>query len=167
MKGWSVFPKKKQRGRRKLWETRCKRGPKWRATRNHAICSKHFIDWCQGPSPNHPDPELFAYNQWGRNKYTRKSVYKRQSQSSVGIDTPHSGAPDSCSHSTPTRDDGGLQRQSSETSSDRIGLLAVPSTIPKVDYYASINQEVQDYIQVEVESGNQDSSSVTGTLFAI
>ena len=51
VEGWTVFPKKKDAKRRRLWETRCKRGPHWRATKDHAICSKHFIDWCQGPSP--------------------------------------------------------------------------------------------------------------------
>lgn len=64
VEGWKVFPRKKDAARRRLWERRCKRGPKWRATKDHAICSKHFIDWCQGPSPSHPDPELFGYNNW-------------------------------------------------------------------------------------------------------
>ncbi|KAK3895491.1 hypothetical protein Pcinc_000832 [Petrolisthes cinctipes] len=44
----------------------------------HAICSRHFIDWCQGPSPSHPDPELFAYNNWEKRQYIRRSIYKRQ-----------------------------------------------------------------------------------------
>lgn len=76
--GWVKFPKRTDGIRKSLWETRCKRGPKWKATNNHAICSRHFIDWCQGPSPSHPNPELFAYNNWGKKEYVRRSIYKRQ-----------------------------------------------------------------------------------------
>ncbi|MPC90452.1 hypothetical protein E2C01_085440 [Portunus trituberculatus] len=65
--GWSVFPsRKKHPTRRKLWETRCKRGAEWRATQYHAICSKHFVDWHQELSCQYADPELFAYNDWGQ-----------------------------------------------------------------------------------------------------
>ena len=46
VKGWVRFPSvKKEPMRRKLWEERCKRGPGWRATRYHAVCSKHFRKW--------------------------------------------------------------------------------------------------------------------------
>ncbi|KAK3862412.1 hypothetical protein Pcinc_031726 [Petrolisthes cinctipes] len=50
----------------------------WKNTRNHAICSRHFVDWNQGPTQAHPDPELFGYNNWGKNQYIRRSIYKRQ-----------------------------------------------------------------------------------------
>lgn len=81
VKGWTVFPRKKDAARRRLWETRCKRGPTWRATKDHAICSKHFIDWCKGPSASHPDPELFAYNRWGAGRNLLDVVYIRNGQS--------------------------------------------------------------------------------------
>lgn len=69
VKGWARFPsKKKDHKRRRLWETRCRRGTEWRATRNHAVCSLHFIAWeNMQPSPKHPDPVLFLYNGWGKN----------------------------------------------------------------------------------------------------
>ena len=39
----------------------------WKATDDRAICSLHFVEWNNGPSAEHPDPILFAYNGWGRN----------------------------------------------------------------------------------------------------
>jgi len=146
VKGWCVFPRKKDPVRRKLWETTWKRGPRWRATKDHAICFKHFINWCQGPSPSHPDPELFAYNQWGKNKYSRKSIYKRESKCSGGISAPNLDPPDSCSQATTSQD---VQHCNS----------------PEVEYYASLDQEVQECIEVEVTSKTQDSSVLTGMLF--
>ena len=74
VKGWAPFPSlKKEPARRKLWETRCKRGAGWKATKHLRICSKHFKEW-QGnrPSPAHPDPECFAYNNWGKGATLRK-----------------------------------------------------------------------------------------------
>ena len=45
-KGWVRFPSlKKERLRRKWWESRCMRGPGWRASRYHVICFKHFMEW--------------------------------------------------------------------------------------------------------------------------
>jgi len=130
VKGWTVFPRKKDAARRRLWETRCKRGPQWRATKDHAICSKHFIDWCQGPSPSHPDPELFAYNQWTATRTTKRSTRAERR------------------HSKPT----------SETTE-----TTIPSVL-KADYYVDPEQEVQVDIQVEVESSNQESASVTAGM---
>ena len=68
VEGWAKFPSaKKEAKRKKLWENKCRRGEGWRATRFHAVCSRHFIDWtANGPSPSHPNPELFAYNDWGK-----------------------------------------------------------------------------------------------------
>lgn len=69
VKGWARFPfKKKDAKRRRLWEKRCRRGDEWRATKNNAICSRHFLSWEKNhPSPQHPDPVLFLYNGWGKN----------------------------------------------------------------------------------------------------
>ena len=74
VKGWVRFPSiKKEPQRRKLWETRCKRGHSWRATTYHAICYKHFTGWRDGkPSQEHPNPECFAYNDWGNLPKQRK-----------------------------------------------------------------------------------------------
>ncbi|KAG0714207.1 hypothetical protein GWK47_014565 [Chionoecetes opilio] len=79
VKGWVKFPSaKKEPQRRKLWEDRCRRSHGsggWKATRFHAICSRHFINWIgNGPSSSHPDPKQFAYNDWGK-----KLSYKRPS----------------------------------------------------------------------------------------
>jgi len=132
VKGWIVFPKKKDAARRRLWETRCKRGPKWKATKDHAICSKHFIDWCQGPSALHPDPELFVYNQWGASRNTRRSICE-----------------------------GGVQRSAPKSdslplSSDKESL---PPNVQKTDYCMDIEGEVQVDVQVEVKSN--ESTSIT------
>ncbi|KAG0718716.1 hypothetical protein GWK47_051928 [Chionoecetes opilio] len=77
VQGWARFPHvRKEATRRRVWEARCRRPLGWKATRNHAICSLHFIDWGEnGPSLTHPDPVLFAYNKWGKNCFghiTRK-----------------------------------------------------------------------------------------------
>lgn len=74
VKGWARFPScKKDEKRRRLWEKRCRRLEGWKATRNHAICSKHFIEWGEnGPSPDYPDPLLFEYNGWGKNCFANK-----------------------------------------------------------------------------------------------
>ena len=70
VRGWAKFPSvKKEAKRRKLWEKRCRRGAAWRASRFHAVCSRHFIYWTgNGPSSSHPNPELFAYNDWGKKR---------------------------------------------------------------------------------------------------
>ena len=72
--GWATFPsRKKEPTRRKLWESRCKRGASWKATKHLRICSKHFKEWQgNGPSQAHPDPECFAYNNWGEGATPRK-----------------------------------------------------------------------------------------------
>lgn len=146
VKGWCVFPRKKDSTRRKLWETRCKRGPNWRATKYHAICSKHFTDWGQGPSPSHPDPELFAYNRWGKKKSPRKSVYKASSNCNGITERPCStSATDSSSLSSSSDDE-------------------PPIPLPKVDFCTSSEMQVQDYIEVEVKSGIQELSSLTGII---
>ena len=68
VKGFARFPSAKTESkRRKLWEERCRRAGGWKATANHAICSLHFVEWNNGPSAEHPDPVLFAYNGWGTN----------------------------------------------------------------------------------------------------
>lgn len=68
VKGWIRFPPLKDARRRQLWEKRCMRGAEWRATKYHAICSRHFFAWENNkPSPKHPDPVLFQYNGWGKN----------------------------------------------------------------------------------------------------
>lgn len=165
VKGWSVFPRKKDPARRRLWETRCKRGPTWKATKHHAICSKHFINWCQGPSPSHPDPELFAYNQWGANKYSRVSAYKRKSKCTGDItEEPSSScaADSSCPPlSTSNQDEPSSSGATSTSSPSSSHEVASSFSFPCGDYYyASLNQEVQDH--VEVETMNQESSLFTG-----
>lgn len=66
--GWAPFPcREKQPWRRKVWETRCRRGFNWKATDSSRICSKHFREWTRkGPSQDHPDPVCFTYNDWGK-----------------------------------------------------------------------------------------------------
>lgn len=77
--------KKKVSARRRLWEYKFKTGPKWKATKYHAICSKHFISWCNGPSPSHLDPELFGYNQWKTSKGSKASVGERRAQPNARV----------------------------------------------------------------------------------
>lgn len=68
VKGYVKFPSAtKEPERRKLWEARCRRGEGWKATKNHVICSLHFIGWLgKKPSPHNPDPVIFEYNGWGK-----------------------------------------------------------------------------------------------------
>lgn len=149
VQGWCVFPRKKDPARRRLWETRCKRGPTWKATKHHAICSKHFVNWCQGPSPSHPDPELFAYNQWGANKYSRVSAYKRKSKCTGNISNEPSSSCAADSSCPPTQSTSNQDEPSSSFS------------FPQGNYYyASLDQEVQHH--VEVASMNHESSLITG-----
>lgn len=138
VKGWTVFPKKKDARRRRLWETRCKRGLNWRATKDHAICSKHFIDWCQGPSPLHPDPELFAYNQWGASRNTTRNT--RSSRNTARNIREGHCAPKS---------------NSLPLSSDK---EIVPPNVQKADCCLTIDEDVQVDMQV---IKNNESTSVT------
>lgn len=64
VQGWARFPlPKKEPERLKIYEERCRRKAGWRATRNMAICSLHFIAWgANRPLQEHPNPELLAYN---------------------------------------------------------------------------------------------------------
>ncbi|KAK3892503.1 hypothetical protein Pcinc_003734 [Petrolisthes cinctipes] len=82
VKGWAKFPSvKREPKRRKLWESRCKRGAGWKATRFHRVCSRHFNNWEETrPSSFHPDPELFNYNDWGK-KHSQRSRNVWQSNS--------------------------------------------------------------------------------------
>ncbi|KAK3866125.1 hypothetical protein Pcinc_028323 [Petrolisthes cinctipes] len=94
IKGWARYPPPiKEPKRWKLWEDRCRRPAGWRATRNHYISSLHFINWGENkPSQKHPDPELFAYNGWGKNcpkvLKRNKNVLQVQAQSHEVPDEP-------------------------------------------------------------------------------
>ena len=114
VKGWAKFPSaQKEARRRRVWEQKCRRAGGWKATRNHAICSLHFIDWGEnGPSSEHPDPVLFAYNEWGKNCFSNISRKKNnlqclKSQSTDDDDLPQpsnyisSPNPQHCSTQTP------------------------------------------------------------------
>lgn len=142
VKGWCVFPRKKDAARRRLWEYKCKRGPKWKATKYHAICSKHFINWCNGPSPSHPDPELFGYNQWKTSKGSEASVGKRRAQ-------PNARVTDAEANVTPSPP-----------------APTVPTTAPVIDYM-DVEQEVQTDIVVEIENVTQEQASITGMFILI
>lgn len=137
VKGWCVFPRKKDAARRRLWEAKCKRGPKWKATRYHAFCSKHFINWCNGPSSSHPNPELFGYNQWKINKGSEVIVGKRRAQCNTRVT------------------DGGANIMPSPPAATLL------TTAPMIDYM-DIEQEVQTDSVVEIESPTQEQASITG-----
>lgn len=116
-----------------------KRGPKWRATKDHAVCSKHFKDWCQGPSPSHPDPELFEYNQWGSTKNITRS-------SRTGDTKRRRTEPDTTN--------------SSAAPSDKENI---PPSVLKADYFKDI-EEVQGDIHVEVDSSSPTSATVSAGM---
>lgn len=144
VRGWATFPKKGDGMRRSLWITRCKRGAKWKNTRNHAICSRHFIDWNQGPTQAHPDPELFAYNNWGKTKYIRRSTYKRQK-------VEHAPTETSISQAASDRTEAITERCSQEA------LSAQPQDEVHHMEYLRYDQEIQ--ATVEVSSNSADSVS--------
>lgn len=139
VKGWCVFPRKKDPVRRRLWESRCKRGQKWKATTYYAVCSKHFIDWCKGPSPSHPDPELFGYNQWKAKKGNEDYVGKRSQRRARYLDDLHG-----CTLSIP--------------------VTVSPSSAPEPCFYMDIDQRVQADVYVRTDNVNQKPPLVIGML---
>ncbi|XP_050704605.1 uncharacterized protein LOC126990093 [Eriocheir sinensis] len=134
VKGWARFPKKKEAARRRLWVTRCKRGPTWKATRHHALCSNHFIDWNNGPSPSHPDPELFGYNQW-RPKNNAGAI------SGLGARTPAA--------------DRGDQEPLTQSLPSSHSAPALPVNI---DFIKETDEEVQTDVHIEVETWAHNAS---------
>lgn len=146
--GWVRFPNKADGIRKSLWETRCKRGPKWRASKHHAICSKHFIDWCQGPSPTHPDPELFAYNNWGLKQYVRRNVYKRQRGENARY------APASSCHAA-------SENEINTNSSHETSLLQAEdhdhSSVPNPVMYHTLNQDIQATVEISSRTEELDT----------
>lgn len=134
-----VFQRKKEAARRRLWVTRCKRGPTWKATRHHALCSNHFIDWNNGPSPSHPDPELFGYNQW-RPKNNAGAI------SGLGARTPAA--------------DRGDQEPLTQSLPSSHSAPALPVNI---DFIKETDEEVQTDVHIEVETWAHNAS-VQGML---
>ncbi|XP_063857624.1 uncharacterized protein LOC135099123 [Scylla paramamosain] len=97
------FPSgKKEPKRRKMWEERCRRAGGWKATQNHAVCSLHFLDWNNGPSPEHSDPILFAYNGWGRNHHAviNRKANSLQCQGQDVIAAPNASTSTQCNTET-------------------------------------------------------------------
>lgn len=150
VEGWSKFPRKKDPARRRLWERRCKRGPKWKAAAFHAVCSKHFINWCEGPSPSHPDPELFGYNQWRAAEGTENNIGEGRTRCNRHRPRP-----------TEELDVGENQ---SPTPSDN--MPTVTSSVAEPDFYIAVDQEVQVDIHIEVEDINQERSLAAGMFFS-
>ena len=103
--GFARFPSvRKGAKRRRIWEARCRRARGWKATVNHAICSLHFLEWNNGPSPQYPDPVLFSYNGWGRNHLAKinRKANSLQFQRQVVIAEPNISATSSqCNTETP------------------------------------------------------------------
>lgn len=140
VKGWTVFPRKKKAARRRLWKMRCKRGNTWKATKYHALCSKHFIDWNNGPSPLHPDPELFGYNQW-RPKNNTGAISR---------------------HGTRRGEADGINCQIVPAQPPPSSDSAPPLPI-KVDFIKKTDEEVQTDFHIEVQTWSHNSS-VQGML---
>ncbi|KAK8373654.1 hypothetical protein O3P69_010935 [Scylla paramamosain] len=85
-----------------MWEERCRRAGGWKATQNHAVCSLHFLDWNNGPSPEHSDPTLFAYNGWGRNHHAviNRKANSLQCQGQDVIAAPNASTSTQCNTET-------------------------------------------------------------------
>ena len=149
VRGWAVFPHKKEQARRRLWEERCSRETTWRATPFSKICSLHFVNWGEnGPSSTHPDPELFAYNGWGKKHVSRPSrptnTYQLNRSQESGNHEP------------------GGSLHNEETGSSH------PSTMSRNVVFNMTSTEVQDWSEVEL-SDSQPSSDMpfclTGKLY--
>ncbi|XP_076058125.1 uncharacterized protein LOC143035233 isoform X2 [Oratosquilla oratoria] len=136
VKGYARFPSaKKESRRRKIWERSCRRPGGWKATANHVICSLHFLEWNNGPSPEHPDPVLFSYNGWGRNHLAviNRKKNSLQCQGQNVISEPK--GPNNTSTSTQCN---------------------IETLFPQEEVLA---QHVQDWVEVEVCTTTEDSGT--------
>ncbi len=104
---------------------RCRRPVGWKATVHQAICYLHFIGWDNGPTAEHPDPVLSAYNGWGRNCvgviHRKANSLQRRGQNG-------------------TAEQKGPNQASTSTQSNIQTLLTVEEEVP---------QDIQDWVEVE------------------
>lgn len=107
------------------------------------------MNWCEGPSPSHPDPELFGYNQWRVAKVTETNIGEGRTRRNRH-------------RSRPTELDVGESYPHIPSNS----LSAVTSSVAEPDYYIAVDQEVQVNIHIEVEDVNQEQSLAAGMFFS-
>lgn len=176
VKGWVTFPSaKKEPQRRKLWEQRCKRGINWKATRNHAICSKHFREWKgKKPSPEYPDPECFEYNNWGKLPAPRRKNILQVNKSFA--DTATAAATTATAAVTPTlvrRKNIQVKRSFAATIATVTAAAVTPTFKPGDIFHASeLENQVHGTItnantmdESEVQSSDQQAAYTLGKIW--